>query len=296
MLPVQESRGVRCVVVGAGSPYPSAERFGSCVVVDYDGSRILVDCGPGSTYKMLQSGIEPSSISTLLITHHHFDHTSDVPTLLLSRWESTLGGHTPIHVYGPSGTDRFIDRLVGPDGAFAADIRARQESPLSQAKILSLGGELPRPGLQAVVSEVGPGEQVALPSGWNVLTGEIRHVQPHHESVAYRVEVGGKTVVVTGDGEIGDALVDLSRDADVVFAMSGSLEASVRARGLASGQMWARTAGQLAERAGVKTLVLTHTSIHQAQPIHREAAVREAASEFGGEIVFGFEGLSLTFA
>jgi ribonuclease Z len=59
------------------------------------------------------------------------------------------------------------------------------------------------------------------------------------------------------------------------------------------GMTGTRSAGMLAERAGVRTLVLTHVNAHLDSPAGREEGLREVASVFDGQVVFGEELLSL---
>ncbi len=281
-------------IVGAGSPTPSAERFGASVVVEHAGQLLMIDCGPGATAKMLQSDLKPQDVSSLLITHHHFDHTADAAALMMTRWESTYGLQVPLQVVGPPATRRFIEALVGPQGAFRPDIVARREHPLSLSKYRLLGGKLPRPDLEVLVTELVPGESVRLLDQWDVATTQGRHVQPYHESLAYRVQVGGSSIVVTGDTELWPGLEELAAGADVLIAMCVLTEKRFRDRDMSlDGQMATEAVGRLARRAAVGTVILTHTKPEMAEPRNRERAVREVGARFDGEVVFAVEGLRL---
>jgi len=61
-------------ILGAGTPTPTPTRFGSAYVADVDGVKIMFDCGPAATHKLVQSGLHPTEIDNLFFTHHHFDH------------------------------------------------------------------------------------------------------------------------------------------------------------------------------------------------------------------------------
>jgi ribonuclease Z len=47
------------------------------MVVQVGKDQIMFDCGPGTTYKMVQAGISPLNVNHLVFTHHHFDHDAD---------------------------------------------------------------------------------------------------------------------------------------------------------------------------------------------------------------------------
>jgi ribonuclease BN (tRNA processing enzyme) len=284
---------VTVTIIGCGSPHPDPGRFGSAVAVAAGGTTILIDCGPATVYKMLRYGLHPRDVSALLITHHHFDHTSDLPTFGLTRWESNVGAQAPLFVAGPSGTRRLVDGLFGPEGVFRPDVVARRESPLSQAKVRMLGGILPRPDLETQVAEYGPGETFVMPCGWSVETALAQHVEPLHHSIGFRVTIGGVVVVVTGDSERNSELTHLARGADLVVAMCGDEERLMRARNLTSGQMGTESAATLARDAGAKGLVLTHTNTRVARSPNRERAVGQVAAIFSGDVYFSEEGLSI---
>ena len=70
-------------VLGSGTPQPNKERWGSGFVVESQGEFIMFDCGPASTYKMIQMDLDPRMVNSLFFTHHHSDHDLDYPTFLI---------------------------------------------------------------------------------------------------------------------------------------------------------------------------------------------------------------------
>ena len=274
-------------MIGTGAPRLDAERYGSAVVIQAGEDLVLLDCGPATTYKMLRHALSPLDLSALLISHHHYDHTADVANLLLAQWEANLGGYRPPRIIGPSHTARFVDRLVGEDGAYRPDIDARRLSPQSQDLWERRGGTLPRPELVADVSEIAPRQSAAMPPGWAITTARAQHVQPYLESIAYRIEVAGRTIVYTGDTEYCEDIVELAQGADLLVTMCTGVEYI----GEKPAQMGTEGAGRIADAAGVKRVILTHTGPHISKPGGREEAVGEVAKLYDGEIYFGFEGL-----
>ena len=47
-------------VLGAGTPTPTAERFGSSYVLNIENESIMIDCGPATTYKLVKAGLWPT--------------------------------------------------------------------------------------------------------------------------------------------------------------------------------------------------------------------------------------------
>ena len=66
-------------ILGAGTPTPTPERFGSSFALEIGNDQIMIDCGPAATHKLVKAGLWPTNIDYLFFTHHHFCllYTSD---------------------------------------------------------------------------------------------------------------------------------------------------------------------------------------------------------------------------
>ncbi|SVB36328.1 uncharacterized protein METZ01_LOCUS189182, partial [marine metagenome] len=47
-------------ILGAGTPTPTPDRFGSSFALEIDGDQIMIDCGPAATHKLVKSGLWPT--------------------------------------------------------------------------------------------------------------------------------------------------------------------------------------------------------------------------------------------
>ncbi|MFB6160770.1 MAG: MBL fold metallo-hydrolase [Haloferacaceae archaeon] len=85
------------------------ERAQTGILVERAGRRVLVDCGAGVLHRL--AGTEPGyeGVGTVLLTHHHLDHVSDLLALLKARW---LAGAEHLAVVGPPGTKALVDDLL----------------------------------------------------------------------------------------------------------------------------------------------------------------------------------------
>ena len=121
-------------ILGGGTPTPTPERFGSSYVVKLDNhnSQIMFDCGPAATDKLVKAGLWPTNIDYLFFTHHHFDHDIDYPCFLLCRWDQSIGKENTLNVYGPQPTKKLTEDIIGVNGAFAHDWKARVNAPSGQ--------------------------------------------------------------------------------------------------------------------------------------------------------------------
>ncbi|GIT16956.1 MAG: hypothetical protein CM1200mP38_6130 [Dehalococcoidia bacterium] len=119
-------------ILGGGTPTPTPSRFGSSYVFQFNKNQLMIDCGPAATQKLENAGFWPTEIDYLFITHHHFDHDADLPCFLLCRWDQSIGKENRLQIYGPTLTEKITEGIIGEDGLFAHDWKARVNHPLSQ--------------------------------------------------------------------------------------------------------------------------------------------------------------------
>jgi ribonuclease Z len=283
---------MRVTLLGAGVPTPTPRRFGSAYLVDVAGRCVLIDCGPATTFKLTQAGRRAPEVSMLLFTHHHFDHNADYPCFVLTRWDQDVD-QTPLRVFGPPPTRALTRTLFeAPDGAYVCDWTARVEHPGSQRVFANRGGRLPRTAPKIEATDIDA--TFALEeAGFSVRAADTVHAQPWLESVAYRIDSDQGSIVFTGDTEPVDSVVELARGADMLICMCWDTDRAMEADGVSGGMTGSGSAGTIAAKAGVRTLVLTHINAHLDSPDVREEGMAEAASVFGGKVVFGEELLSL---
>jgi ribonuclease Z len=283
---------MQVTLLGAGVPTPTPSRFGSAYLLDVAGRSLLVDCGPATTYKLARAERSAAEISLLLFTHHHFDHNADYPCFVLTRWDQDVT-QTPLRVFGPPPTSDLTRRLfAAPDGAWVCDWNARVEHPGSQRVFANRGGTLPRnpPRVEAVDIDAA---FVLEEDGFSVRAADTVHAQPFLESVAYRIDSEGASIVFSGDTEPIDGVIELARGADMLICMCWDTDAAMEEEGLSRGMTGTPSAAALAAQAGVRTVVLTHIGPHLDSPSVRAEALREATAVFDGLIVFGEELMTL---
>lgn len=262
----------------AGGPMPSPGRGAPSVAVTHGGRTFVVDAGNGVTHRLIEAGIDLDTVSGVLLTHHHLDHSADLGTLVALIWATLPMGN--VLVAGPPPLREVMEHFLS---MHAADIRERE----------SYGRVALREVLE--VREI-EGGTVHAADDLVITAAEVAHT-PGLSSLAYRFDGGGRSVVVSGDTAPCDAVVKLARDADVLIHEAYYPEAlrEVVARGGADPQAvidafadihtTAEQAGEVACRARVKTLVLTH--LIPTHGIDDEEWIAHARRQFQGEIVVG---------
>ncbi|MFQ3293497.1 MAG: ribonuclease BN (tRNA processing enzyme) [Natrialbaceae archaeon] len=104
-LPIQD---MRITFLGTGSAMPTRDRHQTGILLEdraADGP-LLVDCGAGVLHNLAQTSVGYEGVDTVLLTHHHLDHTADLLPLLKARW---LAGEEHLNVVGPEGTEALLD-------------------------------------------------------------------------------------------------------------------------------------------------------------------------------------------
>jgi len=115
----------------------------------------------------MQMGLDLRRIHHVFLTHHHYDHTADMPCFALTRWDKGREDQPPLAVYGPPPTRNFMTALFDQGGAFFEDCSARVTSPTSLGYYQLAGGKLPRPRPTFDVREVNDGSVIGA-DGWSV--------------------------------------------------------------------------------------------------------------------------------
>lgn len=280
----------KVTIIGCGTPNPMPESFGSAYVVDIGGEKLLFDCGPATTWKLVRNGIALTDINTVVFTHHHFDHDADFPAFILTRWDRSVPREVPLEVFGPTLTEKFTNGILDEDtGLFSHDWKARVEHPASQAAFAARGGELPRNKPTVLAKDIGPGP-VKETDRYRITAAPAEHVEPWLDSLAYRIDTDDGSLVITGDTRACDSVANLAKGADVMMVMCWESHDQMSDYDLRTACS-IQTASEMAAETGVKQLTLVHIGPRLLEPEHTAASEREARKKFGGELVWGREGM-----
>ena len=118
-------------LLGTGGMMPLPERYLTSLLLRYNGSCLLIDCGEGTQIALKKAGWTFKPIDTICFTHYHADHISGLPGILLAM--ANADRTEPLTLIGPKGLVRAVSglRVIAPELPF--EIRMTELSEPEQS-------------------------------------------------------------------------------------------------------------------------------------------------------------------
>lgn len=284
-------------LLGTGGMMPLPQRALTSLMMRYNGSSILIDCGEGTQVAVKRCGWSFKPIDVICFTHFHADHISGLPGLLL-----TLGNAErtePLLMIGPKKLEKVVNslRVIAPELPFPIVFHELQEAEETitfrdltihafrvNHNVTCYGYtiELQRAGRFDV--EKAHKNQVPMKC-WSMLQKQ--------ESCEYEGNVYTQDMVLGGarkglkvtyctDTRPTESIVANAKEADIFICEGMYGEDGKESKAKEYKHMTMYEAAELAKRAGVKELWLTHYSPSLVHPEQFEEKVRKI---FPGTII-----------
>ena len=105
-------------LLGTGGMMPLPYRWLTSLMLRYNGSSLLIDCGEGTQISIREKGWSFRPLDVICITHFHGDHISGLPGILLAMANSDRT--EPLLMIGPKGLSRVVNslRVIAPELPF----------------------------------------------------------------------------------------------------------------------------------------------------------------------------------
>lgn len=246
---------MKLIILGSGTCIPSLKRNAPGYYLEAEGRRILVDCGSGTLLQLERAGRSYRDIDAVFITHKHPDHFADLmPLIQALMFTPELKRKKDLYIFSPQGFREYYEDAVVSVLGHPAEFSVR---------IVEIQGRL----------DFGP---------FNIITAKTLH---SGDSIAYRIECGGKSVVFTGDADYDQGIVSLALGVDLLIA-----DCSFPDVMKAKGHLSAKECGMVAAKAGAGKLVLSHIYPAGSPDTDR---IRESGEYFDGEIVLAEDLMSI---
>lgn len=250
---------MKVTIIGSGTMVPSNERNSSGVLLEYENTYSMVDFGYGSMHSLLKKGLTYHDIDRIYFTHNHPDHICDlIPFLFASRYPKDPRKKDLQIIAGP-GFKQFFDTLMKAYKNWLVPTTYKVE----------------------IIEQ---DEETKSYDGLVVTSKKVKHIEL---SRGYRFEFSnGKSVVVSGDTDYCDEMIDLGRKADLMI-----LECSMPDEMKVQGHMTPSECGKLAQKANCRKLCLTHF-----YPVCDQKNLREKClAEYSGDLFLAEDFMEFDF-
>lgn len=249
----------KLIVLGTAFAVAGEAQENTHMVLVGEKSAALIDCSGSPMVRLSQAGVDPMSLTDLILTHFHPDHVSGVPVLLMDMW--LLGRKKALTVYG---LDYTLDRIEAVMEAY----NWKRWPDFYQVNFYRLPDEDLTPVLET--------------EEWRISASPVHHLIP---TIGLRVEfpASRKVLAYSCDTNPCSEVVELARDADILLHESAGDE---------EGHTAASQAGEIAEKAGAKFLYLIHYTTDVKQ---HAGLVGDAGANFHGPVSLARDLMELEF-
>jgi ribonuclease Z len=292
--------------LGTSASRPTTERNVTALTMIREGETLLFDCGEGTQRQMMRYGTS-FALADIFFTHMHADHMLGV--IGLFRTLSLQGRTEPMRLWGPRGSAALLKQAIalGSDKqSFPLEINeVTPETPITRKGYsivpytvdhkdkLALGyaliedirlGRFNPDKARALGIPEGPAWG-RIHKGQSVTLDDGRVIEPSELVGPTRA---GRKVVFTGDSRPAASTIQIAEGADLLIH-EATFADDEEPRARETGHATAREAAQVAAKAGVKQLVLTHLSARYS--INATELLQQAKEVFPETVVArdGFE-------
>jgi len=258
---------VRLTVLGKSPAWEDAGGACSGYLVEEGDSRLLLECGNGVFGKLRERMPDYSTLDAVLISHLHADHWLDlIPFSYALNYSPSRVHSGEMPIAGSAGP-----ALWGPPGSL--DAFGRVTGTWGSEELLATAFE---------VNEYEPDGEVSV-GGISVTFQPVPHyIETYAISL---VAADGSRIVHGADCRPNTELIEFAKGADLL-----TVEATLAQQGDEPederGHMTAREAGELAGKAEVGAVMITHFS----DELDPDQVRAEAEAGFGAEVILADEG------
>lgn len=276
---------IKVTILGSGGAIPSPDRSLPSVGLRYFGEVYLFDCGEGTQRQMMKYQLSYAKVKMIFITHLHLDHLAGIPGLMQTL--KMIGRKEPLLIFGPTGTQKYLSSILKitayPFDVSIEDINNKFCLKGDNFKITAFSVEHNIESLGYVFQEN---------DKWNFdkekadklgIKGRMFGKLEKEGKIAIKnrvIKLGdvtipkkGKKIVYSGDTMKCKNVLLASKDADLLIH-DGTFDEKLKDEAAKKAHSTVTEAAEIAKKAKVKQLVLTHISNRYKNPEELEKQAR----------------------
>ncbi|MGC8663202.1 MAG: ribonuclease Z [Thermoplasmata archaeon] len=265
---------VKIVFFGTGGSWPSPERNLASIGIQLDREIILFDVGEGTQRQMMLTSMSFMKISKIFITHFHGDHflglAGLVQTMVLNDRKEKL------EIFGPEDSIRQISNFLNLGYyslSFPISVRELNSGEtldfgdylVTATKtfhpVINLAYSLKEKDKKRISQELMVKNSITSRDVDTIIKkGSVikNGIKLTLDDISDGIRTGRK-IVYTGDTAPCDCIVDIARNAKFLIHDS-TVDSSLEEKANEYGHSSARQAAEIAKKANVENLILTHIS------------------------------------
>lgn len=269
---------VEFLVLGSGGPELDGRASTSYVLFINDKAKLIVDMGSGSMLGFEESGAKLEDVDAVVLTHLHIDHAVDLPSYVKAGYFTSRSRDLSIiaphgNKYFPS-CDEYLENLFGKKGAYRymSDVLTNNSDSFK------------------LVAKNIYGDKI---TNIKYKDFSLKLIRVHHgiiPSLAIRIDVGNKSILISGDtNNENKNLQRIAKNVDLFVAHHAIAEFE---RGYAvTLHMNPSRISQVANDAKVKKILLTH---RMNRTIGLEQQTLQTIKEkFHGKVLFAEDSMKI---
>ena len=270
-------------LLGTGGGMPMPDRFLSSLCIEYNGRKILVDCGEGTQVSMKMCNLGFKSVDIVCISHIHGDHILGLPGLLSTIGNS--GREKELLIIGPEGITEVVNGLMTVNKYLPYEIKIL-ENPKEDINIFNDNIIIKTLSLDHTSPCIGYSFYLKRNSQFDVLKAQSNNVpkilwsklqKGIDNSINYDGKIYTKDMVM-GDFRRGiklsfvtdtrplESIIDFIYDSDLFICEGTYGNDEDFEKAIKNKHMTFREAANLASNSKVEELLLTHFSTAMSEP------------------------------
>ena len=267
---------MKLVFLGTSGAMPTTDRGLTCICLVKDNEILMFDAGEGAQISYLKSGLPWNKKMKIFVTHLHGDHCIGILGLLQTM---NLQNRTEsVEIFGPDGIDEFIAaniKILNFGLSFPVLISRVNEGLIVDEKDYSVFANDASHGIPAFSFRFDEKDRPGKFFPENAKALEIPEGKLWRElQMGNSIEIDGKEILssqvtgkrrpgrkigVSGDTRPTDELVEFFRNCDYL-SFDSTFADELKDKAVEANHSTAKEAAELAEKANVSTLILTHFS------------------------------------